>query len=149
MRKANGARVAVDRLAFSLEVAQGVHERVVRTRRGLLALGDVAGGAAALVATPTGAGGLRRSEVCSRWASIQSCVASTPRRTAASRDSTAASSASVTFDSISATRANALARPRCPVASELRIVRSSTYESKLRAPATRSAKAAAPSARRK
>src|SRR5216117_3316407 len=71
MRKANGARVAVDRLAFSLEVAQGVHERVVRTRRGLLALGDVAGGGAqapqALRAVEATAELLDRLRVGRRW----------------------------------------------------------------------------------
>src|SRR2546426_573821 len=152
MRKASGARVAVDRLALSLEVAQGVHERGVRARRRLLALGDVAAGGAQTPQAPQAietmaelldaglrvgrrrlgdeqrrqhvAGGLR-SEVDRRCASIQSWVASTPSRVAASRDSAAASSASPTLESISATRAKALVRARGPVPSDSRIVRSS------------------------
>ena len=49
------------------------------------------------------------------WASIQSWVASTPSRRAASRASTVASSALATLESISATRAWAVARPRAVV----------------------------------
>src|SRR3989441_3061020 len=59
--------------------------------------------------------GLRRAD-CSRWASIQSWVGSTPSLAAASRESATASSASPTLASISATRANAVARARAPVA---------------------------------